>query len=92
MIFQDGSKYVEIQKKVLFPIDYVSIVKKTSQEEIVIVKMSMCNTLWSVNLENASMYVHWTIATQPHSTPFLHNVSTIYHRTLHFYMGRIPPW
>ena len=45
MIFQNGSKFVENQKKVLFPIDYVSIVKKTSQEEIVTVKMSMCNTL-----------------------------------------------
>ena len=52
----------------------------------------MCNTLWSVNVENASMIIHWLFTVSPHSTAFLHNDSSIYHHILHFYMGWMHPW
>ena len=35
----------------------------------------------SLNIPNFNTFDH-----------FLHNDSSIYHRILHFYMGRIPPW
>ena len=91
----DFSKWIEVCRNTKKNVFYHWLCKynqKTSQEEVGTVKMSMCNTLWSVNVENASMIIHWIFATLPHSIPFLHNDSSIYHRILHFYMSRIPPW
>ena len=89
----DFSKWLKVfrnTKKGFFTIHNASIVKKRHKKRLGLWKCR-CNTLWSVNVENASMILHWIFDIPPHSTPFLHNDSSIYHRILHFYMSRIPP-
>ena len=91
----DFSKWLKVcrnTKKESFTIDNVSIVKKCRKKRFGLWKYR-CSThsevwMWRMHQWN----LHWRFTIARHSTPFLAKDSSIYHRILHFYMGRIPPW
>ena len=91
----DFSKWLRVcrnTKKESFIIDNVSIVKKHRKKRLRLWKCK-CAThieVWMWRIHQWSL--HWTFTIARHSTPFLANDSSIYHRILNFYMGRIHPW